>query len=85
MHLFYTPDIEGEIYRLNPEESKHCIKVLRLEEGDTVALVDGRGGFYSGIITVANVKGCQVKVTACTRQYEKRPFCLHIAIAPTKI
>ncbi|EHP45924.1 16S rRNA (uracil(1498)-N(3))-methyltransferase [Odoribacter laneus] len=84
MHLFYTPDIEGEIYRLNPEESKHCIKVLRLEEGDTVALVDGRGGFYSGIITVANVKGCQVKVTACTRQYEKRPFCLHIAIAPTK-
>lgn len=43
MHLFYTPDIEGDVYTLNPEESKHCVRVLRLEKGDEVALVDGRG------------------------------------------
>ena len=24
MHLFYTPDIEGDIYTLNADESRHC-------------------------------------------------------------
>ena len=30
MHLFYTPDIEGDIYTLNADESRHCVRVLRL-------------------------------------------------------
>lgn len=84
MHLFYTPGIEGEIYRLSPEESKHCIKVLRLETGDSVILVDGKGGFYSGIIAIADVKGCQVKIINTTSHYGKRKFRFHLAVAPTK-
>lgn len=43
MNLFYTPDIEGEYYTLSPEESKHCVRVLRMEAGEPVVLVDGRG------------------------------------------
>ena len=46
MHLFYTPDIKSTIYQLNEEESKHCIRVLRLKNGDKVNLIDGKGGFY---------------------------------------
>ena len=34
MHLFYTPDLLGEYYTLDEQESKHCIKVLRLKAGD---------------------------------------------------
>ncbi len=84
MHLFYTPDIEGETYRLSPEESKHCVRVLRLNEGDEISLIDGRGGFYSGQISRAEVKGCEVKITAKTEDYGKRPFRFHLAVAPTK-
>jgi 16S rRNA (uracil1498-N3)-methyltransferase len=46
MHLFYTPDIKGNTYTLNEEESKHCARVLRLTEGNVVHLTDGRGTLY---------------------------------------
>lgn len=84
MHLFYTPDIEGDIYRLNPEESKHCVRVLRLKEGDEISLIDGRGGYYSGVILLAETKGCEVKIVSKTEEYGKRDFRLHLAVAPTK-
>lgn len=84
MHLFYTPDIEGLAYTLNPEESKHCVRVLRLAVGDNVSLVDGRGNWYNGKITIADIKGCSVECHQKIEKYGQRPFCLHIAVAPTK-
>ena len=43
MHLFYTPDITTNEYTLPEEESKHCIKVLCLEVGNEIFLIDGKG------------------------------------------
>lgn len=84
MHLFYTPDINGEKYILPEEESKHCTKVLRLETGDEVCLVDGRGGFYRCEIIRPEAKRCEVRCLEKKEHYGKRNFHLHIAIAPTK-
>lgn len=84
MHLFYTPDITGDEYTLNAEESKHCVRVLRLAAGEPVVLVDGRGTRYDGVIDRAEAKGCRVRVTGKTEHYGARPFRLHLAIAPTK-
>jgi len=84
MHIFYTPDIIGNDYVLSETESHHCIKVLRLSEGEKVNLVDGKGGFYVAEITFAHPKRCQLSVKEVVEEYEKRPYHLHIAIAPTK-
>ncbi len=84
MHLFYTPDISTDNYTLNEEESKHCIRVLRLSLGDTINLIDGRGGFYTAEISDVNPKKCCVKITNIINEYGKKEFYLHIAIAPTK-
>lgn len=84
MHLFYTPDIKGDTYTLDHTESKHCIKVLRLTEGDIIHLIDGVGGFYTAEITDASPKACKIKCTEIIREFEKRSFKLHIAMAPTK-
>lgn len=84
MHLFYTPKIQGDTYTLDQIESKHCIRVLRLSEGDIIHLIDGRGGFYTAEITDASPKACKVKCTEIIREYGKRNFNLHIGIAPTK-
>jgi 16S rRNA (uracil1498-N3)-methyltransferase len=84
MNLFYTPDISGETYTLNEEESKHCVRVLRLAAGGAVHLVDGRGNLYAAAITHAHDKRCEVKITAVQREFGKRNYHLHIAIAPTK-
>jgi 16S rRNA (uracil1498-N3)-methyltransferase len=85
MHLFYTPDITSGVYTLSEEESKHCTRVLRLSEGDAVHLIDGRGGFYTAIISEAHPKRCTVSVTEKKEEYGKRDYRLHIAIAPTKM
>ncbi len=56
--LFYTPDIDPSHpqYFLNEEDSKHCIRVLRLETGSEVQLIDGRGGLYYATIRDAHPK-----------------------------
>ena len=84
MHLFYTPEISADYFTLNEEESKHCIKVLRLQNGDEVSLVDGRGGFYTASILDAHPKRTLLKIIDTRRQYGRRNHYLHIALAPTK-
>jgi 16S rRNA (uracil1498-N3)-methyltransferase len=84
MHVFYTPDISSSEYILNEEESRHCMKVLRLEIGDLVHLIDGRGGLYEAEITAASKRNVSLHILKTTKEYQKRSHHLHIAIAPTK-
>ncbi len=86
MHLFYTPDIDpaNANYFLNEEESKHAIRVLRLNVGDEVQLIDGRGGFYAASIQDPHPKRTILKINSVTNAFGKRNHYLHIAIAPTK-
>lgn len=84
MHVFYTPDINSSDYTLNEEESKHCLKVLRLGIGEVVHLIDGRGGLYEAEITGADKRNVHLKVRSSQQEYQKRNHHLHIAVAPTK-
>ncbi len=84
MHIFYTPDISGKFYFLDKEESRHCIKVLRLKIGVIIQLIDGSGGFYEAKIISENHKKCEIEITKKTENYGKRNQKLSIAIAPTK-
>ncbi len=84
MHLFYTPDLNGNIYILNETESKHCIRVLRLSSGDEIQLINGKGGFYKAKIMDPNPKKCGVEIVESIHEFGKRNHYLHIAIAPTK-
>lgn len=84
MHLFYTPDITSEFYTLSEEESKHCIRVLRLQPSDLVYLLDGRGGFYTAEIFTAHPKKTLLRILSHETEYGKRNHYLHIAVAPTK-
>ncbi|MFA8451489.1 MAG: 16S rRNA (uracil(1498)-N(3))-methyltransferase [Bacteroidales bacterium] len=84
MLLFYTPDITGDFYTLNEEESKHCFRVLRLREGDDICLTDGRGTLFYARITEAHPKHCSVEVVDRKTDYEKRNYLISIAVAPTK-
>lgn len=83
MHLFYTPDITENTYTLSEEESKHCVRVLRMNNGDEIELMDGKGSIYKAEIIDNNPKRCTVKIVN-TIKTEQRKFQLHIAIAPTK-
>jgi len=84
MHIFYTPDISGKTYTLDETESKHCVRVLRLEKGDEITLVDGRGGFFTAEISDPNPKRCAVIVVKSELNFGLRNFQVQVAIAPTK-
>ncbi|RZK54356.1 MAG: 16S rRNA (uracil(1498)-N(3))-methyltransferase [Pedobacter sp.] len=84
MQVFYTPDIANDTYTLNEEESKHCSRVLRLNVGDVVHLIDGVGGLYEAELISANKKNVQLRVVNKQSDFGKRNHYLHIAIAPTK-
>jgi len=84
MHLFYTPDISQPEYTLNEEESKHCIRVLRLGVGDKIILLDGKGGWYECEIISDHPKRCGIKILNEQKEVGKRAYHLQLAIAPTK-
>lgn len=84
MHLFYIPDISGNLVHLDETESAHASRVLRLKTGDPVALVDGHGGWFDGTIDTSHPKKCSIRITAEKRESSNPDRWLHIAVAPTK-
>ncbi|NLZ95213.1 MAG: 16S rRNA (uracil(1498)-N(3))-methyltransferase [Bacteroidales bacterium] len=81
--IFYCPEI-----RTNPEmpeaESRHCARVLRKKEGDSLFITDGKGYFYRAKLLQANPKSCIVAIEEELPQVKGWDFKLHIAFAPTK-
>ena len=84
MQLFYAPDIRPPYHTLSEEESKHCIRVLRLGRGSRIHITDGRGTLYECAIAEADPRGCRVEVVAARHEFEKMPYGLTMAVAPTK-
>jgi len=84
MNLFYAPNINGQFYDLDKEESKHIVRVLRKKQGDTIHFTDGKGWFYETVITEIDSKNCIVEIIKKYEGDDRRSFKIHIAIAPTK-
>jgi 16S rRNA (uracil1498-N3)-methyltransferase len=84
MHLFYTPNIQSSQYVLDKEESTHCVRVLRLTEGNVIHLTDGKGNLFKAKLVSTSIKECIVEIIETFPDYGKLNFELHIAIAPTK-
>ncbi|MCQ2288486.1 MAG: 16S rRNA (uracil(1498)-N(3))-methyltransferase [Muribaculaceae bacterium] len=83
MHLFYCPEIASTGI-LPEEESRHCVKVLRLVEGDEIDIVDGNGTWHHARITMAHHKRCAVEIVHREERAPHWPSRIVVAIAPTK-
>ncbi len=84
MQLFYDHEITPPTHILGEEESRHCIKVLRLGVGDMIHITDGAGNLYRCRITTADQRHCHVEVVEQHAEFEKMPHRLIMAVAPTK-
>ncbi|MEN9700557.1 MAG: hypothetical protein RLZZ301_1755 [Bacteroidota bacterium] len=84
MRLFYAPDFSAEQqqYQLSEEESKHCVRVLRMQEGDVLTLLNGNGLEAIARITAAHAKHCHLQIEK-TILHPETPL-VHVAMAPTK-
>lgn len=84
MQLFYAPDLSGDRYTLPEQESKHCIRVLRMQTGEQINLTDGKGNMIVAELLNEDARHCEVKVVDIQKDYGKRNYNVHVAIAPTK-
>ena len=84
MQLFYAPEISLPRYPLPEEESKHCVRVLRMTVGDELHLTDGKGNMYRCKVVSDNVKRCEVEVVETWTEYERMSYGLTMCVAPTK-
>ncbi len=84
MQLFYAPKINSPLHTLSEDESRHCVRVLRLGEGDRVDLTDGRGTLYAARVERADPRGCVLRIEGETRGFGARGYRLVMGVAPTK-
>ena len=80
--FFYDPQMSGE---LPQEEAHHAVKVLRLQVGDEMWLMDGCGTYYRATITAATGHRCLYRIEETLPQEPAWQGHLHLAMAPTKL
>jgi 16S rRNA (uracil1498-N3)-methyltransferase len=84
IRYFYVPNA-ASVGELPEEEAKHAVKVLRLQSGDRMVLVDGEGGLFDAEVSVASGKHCLYNILE-TLPYEREwRGRISLAIAPTKM
>jgi 16S rRNA (uracil1498-N3)-methyltransferase len=71
MHLFYFFETTAESARMDAEEARHCLKVLRHSPGDAVQGIDGKGNYYEGIISDFERNGARVKILKCVPNWNE--------------
>ncbi len=84
MQLFYAPTFTSPRYTLSEDESKHCIRVLRLTVGSTLHITDGVGNLFCCQVIDANPKRCEVEVVEHFSEHNRLPYSLVMGVAPTK-
>lgn len=83
MIRFYAPDINSDPI-LPESDSQHCCRVLRMQAGDEIEVVDGKGGLYRCRIAVAHSKRTAVEIIERVDLPPVWPMEITVALAPTK-
>ncbi|MCK8520713.1 16S rRNA (uracil(1498)-N(3))-methyltransferase [Aquimarina sp. D1M17] len=86
MQLFYNDTLSSSSteIKFSREESKHIAKVLRKKEDDILHITNGRGDLFQAKITFSNPSQCIAVIDSFETQ-KKKPYRLHLAVAPTKM
>lgn len=83
--IFFDEKFEKGLssYILNEEESKHALKVLRLNEGAEIIITNGKHDFANAIISGIHAKKCVLQISSYLPADAESKH-LVLAIAPTK-
>jgi len=80
MNVFYSPSLSAS--DMDEQEIKHCVRVLRMQLGDKLRLIDGKGSWAECRITNNDSKTFALEVENTGRVEQTSQ--LHLAISPPK-
>ena len=80
---FYVPDA-ASTNELPAEEAAHASRVLRLESGDEVFLIDGEGCFLKAQLTLVTKSRCLYNIVERLPQEKTWSGRIAVGMAPTK-
>lgn len=83
MQLFIG-NINGNFAEISGEEAQHFSRVLRGKIGQEIHVTDGKGNLAKGVVSQIHSKSIDLEILELQSDFEKRPYYLHLAIAPTK-
>lgn len=84
MEIFFSNIIEKDLCTLPPNESWHCVKVLRYVCGQKIMIFDGKGTLYEGQICDNDSKAVKARIVAQNKNWEGHPYELNMAVCPPK-
>ncbi|HUS87319.1 MAG TPA: 16S rRNA (uracil(1498)-N(3))-methyltransferase [Bacteroidales bacterium] len=84
MHIFYSTELSEGIFTFSDRESIHLSRVLRLNVGSTIRVINDSGTLYECSVTESTPKCSRARIEKEFPGFGKRDYHLHIAIAPTK-
>ena len=82
--FFFVPSAASQ-QALPPDEAVHATRVLRLQSGDEIFLIDGQGTFHRARVTMASQKHCGYEIIDSVPQSRAWRGHIHLAMAPTKM
>lgn len=84
MYVFYLSDAQEGLLNLPEEESKHCVKVLRMQSGDSFCVTNGKGLLFDAVLRDPHTRHAVIELSNPHKGYDHWDFKIQIGIAPTK-
>lgn len=83
--LFYEPDLSEQttLLPLSEESARHCLQVLRMREGESVEITNGRGLSAIGHLLVSGKRNAQVQCISFAHHLPA-PVQLTLCLSPLK-
>ncbi len=82
--FFYSDHVFSDTIILPEDEAHHVLKVLRKNQGDTILVVDGKGGWYKTVLETDKIQNCKLNIVDRKYEFGKPNYYIHIAMAPPK-
>ncbi|MBQ7194612.1 MAG: 16S rRNA (uracil(1498)-N(3))-methyltransferase [Bacteroidales bacterium] len=84
MIVFYADRVRDGLCYLPADESAHCVRVLRHQEGDEISVIDGEGTLYTCVLEDADAKAATARIVREEPDWGAHPYVLTLAVCPTK-
>lgn len=85
MQLFYITSISAGSAELDAIETRHCIKVLRHQEGDVIHGIDGHGSMYKARISHTHRDRTELALLEKFQNWGEHGNTLRLAVSPLRL